>query len=83
MTERMTDNPKALVVRFSASEIIRYSQTVTIEGSDVDLLKKALKEDDTETVNSILEGYLDRGNVDDGGDFEVDDFTIVPPKVKS
>lgn len=74
---------KSRQVKFTAYETVRYSRTVTIEGIDLEVLESALKDGDERQVNTLLEDYVDRGDIYDADDFEVDDIEILKPTRKA
>lgn len=67
-------------VNIQGEERVRYDQTVRMKKNDFDRLSAMLESDDrseSKKAQEIIGDYLDRKDILDADDFDLDDFMIV------
>lgn len=73
--------PAKRKVRFSATAHYTFYAEVQVSDGDWERLKEAVDADDSDSINSICEDYVDHRDPNDT-DFEVDSIDFLEPKAK-
>ena len=60
-------------VRVTASEVVRYDQVVEMSTEDYDRLQEAMDAGDDNEIEWLMDAYLDRTDVYDEMNFELDE----------